>query len=755
MSKIWSLLIFLFSILLIFISINAAFPPAVKEGSIADTSFSVKRAYAHLEEISRAPHSTGTPENARVREYIITECRKLGFEVLVQNTTVLNERPATIHAGNIYNIVARKKGINNSKAVMLMAHYDSEPNTPAAGDDGAGVASMLETARALKNTIALQNDLILLFTDGEEIGLLGARAFVAESPLLKEIGLVLNFEGRGNAGPSTMFEVNAENGWVIDEYSRSAANPYANSLGYEVYKKLPNATDFTLFKEAGITGLNNAYIDGFANYHSPNDKPANLNMRSFQHHGENMLSLTKHFGNLGITNTKAPDLSYFNLIGYWFIYYPASLNIFPVVIANLLFFVYLAVGIKRKHIKTGHAIISTMLFPLVLTLIYFAARYLLRFIISSYPLYTHFDENNSYNSGWYFLAMSSMAVTLFGVIYMLAAKKINFHSLLAGILLTFIVLMNGMQYAIPSASYLIFIPLIFVLTLQLYLVSKSPPNKDSSLKWLTLNLLSVVPTIFLFSTTVYFAYVAFALGKNMPFIVIGAGVFSGLMLPVVLPVLKNQKLLLPLGTFICFIAALIGGHLSSGYSEELPLPASVSYRLDADSSKAVWISDFKNTDKWTHQFFNDTCDNRVVSAKGLMSNAPVLSLVASQAFVKQDTLVNGRRKLLLHFNAARENAYSVGIFIKDPAKVKRIAINGKEGADLKDAGCKYINYIGVTDAGFDVLFEMENNDPLKLLIFNRSIGLPVVPGFNTSYPKDIIAGGNNSNTIQVCKSYVF
>jgi hypothetical protein len=482
MRKAQGLLAFMAAVLLVIFSIYSASPPPLKKGIIAGTAFSVNNAFAHLKEISKTPHSTGTIENKRVRDYIVASCKQLGFHVQVQNTTAITYSRRRLRAGNIYNIIAEKKGIHNSKAVMLMAHYDSEPNTPAAGDNGAGVAAMLETARALSKTPALQNNIILLFTDGEEVGLLGAQAFVAESPLLKEIGLVINFEGRGNSGPSNMFEVNAQNGWVMNEYAKSAAHPFANSLGYEIYKKLPNSTDFTLFKDAGITGLNNAYIDGFVHYHSPTDNIENLDRRSLQHHGENMLSLVKHFGNVSIANTKAPDVSYFNLVGYWFIHYPAAWNIFLVTIVNLLFVMYLVVGIKKHFIKWKIALVNLFLFPVFLALDYFAARFLLKLILSRYPLYAHFDGNNSYNSGWYFIAMTTMSVMLFSTIYSLLARRINMHSLFAGSIVLFVILMNVMQFAVPSASYLLSIPLFFILGIHLFILSQNTPKKTDFLK---------------------------------------------------------------------------------------------------------------------------------------------------------------------------------------------------------------------------------------------------------------------------------
>ena len=147
-----------------------------------------------------------------------------------------------------------------------------------------------------------------------------------------------------------------------------------------------------------------------------------------------MLSLARHFGNLNITSTKAPDASYFNVIGSWFVHYPASWNLIFVILVDVLFVLFVVAGIRNQQIKIGGFIIGTLLFPVVLAIIYFAARYLLKFILSRYPMYAHFDGNNSYNSGWYFLAMSALAVSIFSFIYNLVAKKIGFNSLLAGIL---------------------------------------------------------------------------------------------------------------------------------------------------------------------------------------------------------------------------------------------------------------------------------------------------------------------------------
>ena len=107
---------------------------------------------------------------------------------------------------------------------MLVAHYDSVPGGPGVADDGAGVAAIIETVRALKEMKPLQNDVIILLTDGEENGMLGAKAFVEDHPWVKDVGLVLNFEARGNKGPSFMFETSDNNGWIVKEFVEACTN---------------------------------------------------------------------------------------------------------------------------------------------------------------------------------------------------------------------------------------------------------------------------------------------------------------------------------------------------------------------------------------------------------------------------------------------------------------------------------------------------------------------------------------------------
>src|SRR6185437_3420582 len=108
-------------------------------------------------------------------------------------------------------------------------------------DDGIGVATLLEVGSILKQR-SLKRPVILLFNEGEELGLIGARAFLAD-PLSGSGDGVLYFEARGVTGPVTMFETSRPNAAAIDAFAIAVKRRFASSLSTDVYHLLPNDTD--------------------------------------------------------------------------------------------------------------------------------------------------------------------------------------------------------------------------------------------------------------------------------------------------------------------------------------------------------------------------------------------------------------------------------------------------------------------------------------------------------------------------------
>lgn len=310
---------------------------------VGDADFSVHGALGIVNAIATEPHPASSPANTKVRDYLLDHLQLLGMSPEVQAADVQRRSG---ERQTVHNIIARLPGKNGAgrRAVMLAAHYDSVDAGPGAADDGAGVAAMLETARALRAGPPLDRDVILMITDGEEKGLLGARGFFERPEALewkKQIGVVMNFEARGTTGPSVMFETAPHNLSFIRHFAAAAPYPNANSLSYDVYRLLPNDTDFTVFRRAGLRGLNFAFIGNYFYYHTKNDSLANLDAGSLYHHGTAALAMTRHFASLSdaemaeLLADDQPDAVYFNVWPTLLVRYSAKW-IWPLAVLQLL-----------------------------------------------------------------------------------------------------------------------------------------------------------------------------------------------------------------------------------------------------------------------------------------------------------------------------------------------------------------------------------------------------------------------------------
>jgi Peptidase family M28 len=280
-------------------------PPPRDRKTSAD-AFSAERTQIILQNLlgSGAPHPIGSAANALVRENIVRRLSSLGYTAELQSGIVCNDAGT---CGSPVNIVATLGNISGrGDAVLLASHYDSVPAGPGASDDGAAVATELEIARILAARPAPPHSVVLLFTDGEEAGLLGASLFVREHPLAKRVKAAVNLEARGTSGPSFMFETGSANSWLMRLYAAAIPHPLTNSLYYVVYKQLQNDTDFTVFKSAAYQGFNFAFIGHVGRYHTPLDSVANADAGSIQQQGDNALAVLSALAN---APTLQPPLS--------------------------------------------------------------------------------------------------------------------------------------------------------------------------------------------------------------------------------------------------------------------------------------------------------------------------------------------------------------------------------------------------------------------------------------------------------------
>jgi hypothetical protein len=236
----------------------------------SEVPFRVDNARAHIDRLTNAgPRPTGSAANREARAYLVDQLKLYGFDVRTQ--TVDASRPEYGRTMRVTNIVAMRPGARH-EALALVAHYDSVPGAPGAMDDGIGTAVALEAGRILAGAQPpLRHTLVVLLTDGEEFGLMGAVGAMGDPELRARLKGYVNLESTGSTGPAILFESGPGNEPQIRAWAHAAPRPHGSSYALEIYKRLPNDTDFSVLKAAGIPGLNMAPVGNSHDYHTSRD----------------------------------------------------------------------------------------------------------------------------------------------------------------------------------------------------------------------------------------------------------------------------------------------------------------------------------------------------------------------------------------------------------------------------------------------------------------------------------------------------
>ena len=407
----------------------AAQLPLAKTHDAQPEFFSAARAMDEVRGLTNGnhPHNVGSDDHARARDYVVKRLRDLGLQPSIQSAHSCRETRRGKRCADIENIVAKMDGQQNDGALLLAAHYDSSPNGPGAADDGAGVATILEVIRALKTGPSSQHPIIVLIDDGEELGLLGAVAFVDAHPLAREVRVALNFEARGNRGQAAMFETSANSANLIKLYAASVENPTANSLIPALYAKLPNDTDMTIFKHAGMQGLNFAFADRVEDYHTARDTAARLDPHSVQHMGDQALAMTRALSNTEWSALRGGEEIYFDLFSLTLVRYPARFAK-PFFLAALALFAFgvmsaFANNRRTRVVKANVATTSFFAITGALTAFYFppgSHLFLVPLIFGAAALTTLSISTLSERAAWCLVLMSTVP----GVMMWLALTRV-------------------------------------------------------------------------------------------------------------------------------------------------------------------------------------------------------------------------------------------------------------------------------------------------------------------------------------------
>lgn len=626
-------------------------PQKSSSAATAETEFSTERALIPLKEISKKPHYITSEAHADVRNFIITELQKLGLNPEVQEGYIVSTgwgNSPTIDKPK--NIIAKIEGSGNGKALLLMSHYDSAlVPSYGASDAGSGVVTILEGFRAyLASGVKPKNDIIILFTDAEEVGLDGAKLFVREHPWAKEVGLALNFEARGSGGPSNMIvETNGGNAQLIKNFTNANPKfPVASSLMYSIYKMLPNDTDSTILREeADIDSFFFAFIDDHFDYHTAQDNFENLDRNTLEHQGSYLMPLLGYFADADLSNLKSKeDYVYFNFPFIKMLSYPFVWIVPMLILAIVIFIVLIVYGIKQEVLSAKE--IGRGFIPLLLSLIisglvgYFGWQLVLRL----YPQYNEIQHGFTYNGHTYIAFFITLTL---GVLFM-CYKKFeieNVANALIAPLFLWLVINALLALYLKGAAYFI-IPVFFGLLSLWVLIRQEKPN-------VFLTLLLGVPALFIFSPLIQF----FPIGLGLKMLVASCA-FTVLLFGLLLPVIGFYSWKRALGylSFLIAIVLFFKAHVASDFNDNRKKPNSLVYYQNVDEQKAYWLTYDAILDHWTKGYLGEQPEKAskyVESAAGSKYNtgysyaaeAPVKDLKDFRVQLKKDTVVEGTRQV--------------------------------------------------------------------------------------------------------------
>ncbi|HVF57381.1 MAG TPA: M20/M25/M40 family metallo-hydrolase [Pyrinomonadaceae bacterium] len=730
----------LFIAVVAYLSIALVRPPEVVPETAPPGEFSAARATRRLREFARKPHPTGTEENARVRDYIVRELTALGLSPEVQLANVVVENRGArgaVRAAAVRNVVARLEGSANSKALMLAAHYDSVPTGPGASDDGAGVAALLETLRALKAGPRLRNDLIFLFTDGEELGLLGAHGFAAEHPWMRDVGLVLNFEARGAGGPSFMFETSEANGLLIEELARSAPHVAASSLMYAVYKRMPNDTDMTVFKAAGASGLNFAYVGRVTSYHTELDSVDELDARSLQHHGSYALTLARSFGNLDLRETRARDAVYFNAFGNLFIHYTEAWVVPLTILITLVLVSVIVYGLKRRRL-TIRGIVSGFLALFSCGVV---AWLLLTALGASVRVwhdgYRFLPSRTPYNAGLFELGFVLVGIAATAALYVLFFRRVCAQDLAAGALVWWLILLLAVTLALPLGSYLFAWPLLFS-SLGLAFICAGGERRLDSWKSLAALSASAIPALVLVAPLTYMLFMLLGLELAAYFMILPV-LLAGLLVPHIRLMTLRNGWLLPASAALIGLGLVAAGLATAGFDARRRKTNSVFYSLNADTNLARWASADATPDEWTSQFITAGARRESLasifpwsSQAAWQQEAPSIDAPAPAVEILEDLTNADVRRLRLRIVSQRRAPLML-VHADATTEVLRAFVNGKPtrsgetGSQNSSEGGFRLSYAAPPPEGLELLLEIRAASTLKLSVRDVSYELPEIP----------------------------
>ena len=722
-------------------------PPAPLPASAPPDVFSADRAWRHLERIAGdRPTPVGSADGDVIRDYLVAQLRTLGLRVEVQTGVGAHAfNDIVVVAGRAENIVATLPGRDSTGRVVLAAHYDTPTTSPGTSDDKASVAAILEIARVLTADERPRNDIVLLLSDGEEPGLIGAEAFARQHPYARDGGVLLNLEGPGNAGPAALYNTSSGNAGLIREFARSAPHPVGESAVSEVYRLGPFNSDFTVLREHGFAGLEFGPIGGRAYYHHPHDTVDNLDSASLQHQGANALALAQAFGNANLEDLEtAGDASFFTVFGR-VVSYPATL-VWPLALLGLVVVVALGVVARARGLTTAPRLVAAVpLTAIPLVLAPLAAVGLWALLVWVRPGYGDLMSFDPYRPGFYRWALAAATAAVV-VTWYLALRRRFGPALLIGALVWPAVFGIAMAALVPGMSYY---GALTALAAALGGIAGVLTYGRRPMWHVIALTAGALPGAVLLSIggRALLSVLGVGLGFAGVFFFTMAALTALPLVAIVLPADRGPRLAavaVPLGLIALTFGMAGIGLTVDRFDEDHPVAAYLMYVQDADTGTAMWATVDDSPHEWAARYVPDPRsedpptvplpNNTTLARTG---PAETTDLAAPEVAVLNTRIEGDTTVLRLRASSPRD-AYALGVYVDRPVSAATIDVPGHPALDLPhmnpepaDASAWpwQVQFYDPPPEGIEVTLRIPGTEPPRIGLTDMTNGLDGLPGY--------------------------
>ena len=718
--------------------------------------FSGERAFNLLEILTKeqVPHPVDSIANNLVEQRINALLNEIGLTSEIQETQVCDDYlHGLARCTKVRNIIVKIPGSEqNNNGILLSAHYDSVPAGPGGSDAGAAVVTLLEVARLLTLTPPPKNTIILLFNEGEEFGLFGAKAFMAEHPYAKELSLALNVEARGTSGKSVMFETGENSGWLVNLYAQTTPSPVSSSLFYEIYKALPNNTDLTIFKDYGLQGLNFAHAERLPHYHTPLDNLANLDKGSLQHHGDNVWGVLQGIKDQSIEDVEFGNLVFSDILHLFMISWSEPQSLWLSLLALLLWVI--SVSLRAYYGKNSTSYFPKLGFSKLLSVITIASCIVLISAITAYLIMLIVQVISGYHSPWHANNLPIQLAIWLGVITVSfpvskrLTENINVAEVLAGVTLFWLILSLVTSIWLTGISFLFIVPAFASLISQLLVCqfTKLTPASES---------LVITPSshhvgyfaiiVFILNAVIcaiIFIPVAYTIDIMMGYqLSIAIGGVLGLIVVSILPVLSVQQIThqsqrkLIAFTFTLSLISIIWTTLQPPHSAWLPQRLSIHY-IENEQGEA-FISYGSERDlipsSLTHSFVSTPKLAKLMPwQQNATYLAPVNADVATMNFAPNFTVLDKHKtgdktRVTAKIMTNEEALSDIKLFIPATSGLSTIEVNQHRLSyenELTKNGFYVYHCRGISCANIDITLEFTDYQAGKLYLSSAYPDLP-------------------------------